>query len=299
MGTIIPGHLVALKCLGDHHDDRFLFLDGRTTDPVHPLGLAPNTNDFSGTRWIADAAPSGGLFLKCAGNLDGPRYLNGHTVEGTVDLVPTNVIGNGNLTGTRWTAIDNGGSSVALHCEGAIVNQQHQFLDGNTFGGTVGLAPTTNGGFTGTHWDVVDLGPLPTSITFDDNSIVFPTGTPVGGFTHLTLRQDGSYTFSGHFHDSGADEFNVGLVAAVKDLQNRAYTFQTSGHVAGTFEPGSRDFDWNISDRNDTIARNWSDLAIGAKFAREAQASPDFVNLTNSVIGALGLVVGVVAIVIA
>jgi hypothetical protein len=47
--------------------------------------------------------------------------------------------------------------------------------------------------------------------------IVFGGGVPVGGNTHLTIRQDGTYSFTGHFHDSGATEYNMALMIAVKD----------------------------------------------------------------------------------
>jgi hypothetical protein len=175
------------------------------------------------------------------------------------------------------------------------------FLDGRTLDGTVGLAPGTDPPFTGTHWEVVDLGelPLPADLHFDVDSITFDGGVPVGGFAHLTLRQDGSYTFSGHFHDSGAVEFNVSLVWAIKDTANQVYTFQQSGHVAGTFEPGSRDFDWSLDGRNDAIAQSWPALASGARSVLKASTNLDLVNLTSEVIGVAGLVLGVVGIVIA
>ena len=139
----------------------------------------------------------------------------------------------------------------------------------------------------------------PTELHFDVNSIVFDGGVPVGGFSHLTLRQDGTYSFSGHFHDSGATEFNVSLVWAVKDSRNVVYTFQHAGHVAGTFESGSRDDDWSTDGQNDAIAQHWTDLARGANATLKASANLDLVNLSNSVIGSLGLVLGVIGIVVA
>jgi hypothetical protein len=143
------------------------------------------------------------------------------------------------------------------------------------------------------------LEALPTELHFDVDSIVFDGPVPVGGFSHLTLRQDGTYSFSGHFHDSGATEYNVSLVWAVKDSGNKVYTFQQAGHVAGTFESGSSDYDWNIDGQNDAITQHWPDLARGANSNLLASAKLDLVNLTNSVIGGLGLVLGVIAIVVA
>ena len=140
---------------------------------------------------------------------------------------------------------------------------------------------------------------LPASFDFDFNPIVFGGGVPVGGNSHLTIRKDGSYTFSGHFHDSGATEYNVALVWAVKDFQNMVYTFQHSGHVSGTFEPGSRDDDWTIDSRNDNIANRWVYIAAGSSGTAKADANIDIINLTNSLIGTLGTVLGVIAIAVA
>ena len=115
----------------------------------------------------------------------------------------------------------------------------------------------------------------------------------------MTLRKDGTFNFSGYFHDSGAVEFNVNLVWAVKDSGNQVYTFQHSGHVAGTFESGSREDDWSVDGRNDVIAQHWTALAAGSNSTLKASTTLDMVNLTNAIIGAAGLVIGVVAIVVA
>jgi hypothetical protein len=74
---------------------------------------------------------------------------------------------------------------------------------------------------------------LPQLLTFDFNSIVFEDGVPVGGNAHLSINQDGAYNFRGHFHDSGAVDFDISIVCAVKDAQNRVYTFSQTGEVGG------------------------------------------------------------------
>jgi hypothetical protein len=128
---------------------------------------------------------------------------------------------------------------------------------------------------------------------------VFGSGIAAGGNAHLTLRSDGSYTFSGHFHDSGAAEYSTALAWAVKDSQNRVYTFQHAGHIAGTFESGSREDNWTVDSRNDQIAANWANLGAGATGTARADVNTDLVNLTNGLIGVVGLVVGVIGIVVA
>jgi len=163
--------------------------------------------------------------------------------------------------------------------------------------------------FQGQSTVIVTIGPapgqssaiplLPDQLDWDSGPIVFDNGVPVGGYSHLTLRKDGTYSFSGHFHDSGGTEYNMGLVWGVKDTQNRAYTFKHSGHVSGTFEPGSRDDDWSIDGQNDEIAKHWASIVAGNYAIWQASANLDLTNLVNSIIGALGTVLGVVGIVIA
>ncbi len=295
MSQIIPGNSIALKCLGNIDGPRFL--NGLTGNGT--VSLAPNTDaPFTGAHWLAISGPvPGQVIFKCLGNVDGPRFLDGRTGDGSVGLAPNT---DAPFTGTRWEVTDGGQTGTVLKCLGDVDGPR--FLDGRTGNATVGLAPGTAPPFTGTHWDVTDFGafPLQTELHFDVDSITFDGGVPVGGFAHLTLRRDGSYTFSGHFHDSGGVEFNVGLVWGIKDLANQLYTFQHSGHVSGTFEPGSRDDDWTIDSRNDVIAQHWSALAAGgSKGVLKASASLDLLNLTNEVIGAAGLVLGVVGIVAA
>lgn len=88
-------------------------------------------------------------------------------------------------------------------------------------------------------------------------------------------------------------------MVAVKDSANIAYTFQHQGHVSGTFESGSRDDDWSNEGQNADLAKNWQNFTTGTQARLEASAKLDMVNLTNSVIGTLGTVLGIVAIVIA
>lgn len=137
---------------------------------------------------------------------------------------------------------------------------------------------------------------LPSVLDFDFDPIVFGTGIATGGSAHLTFRQDGSYTFTGHFHDSGAAEYNVSLVWVVKDSQNGAYTTSHSGHISGTFESGSRDDDWRIDSRNDNIANNWVSLAAGSISHPVASASGDVTGLANTALAAVGTVLAVVAL---
>jgi hypothetical protein len=291
MPSLNVGHAVALKCLGDIPSER-LFLDGNTG--TGGLGLAPNfERPFTGARWlVASGIDSSQVLLKCLGEFQGVHFLDGNTFNHTVSLV-----NNTELTGTRWQALANGPTTTALKCLGDFEGEGFRFLDGRTQDSTVGLANDL--GFSGTRWEVIDLGPAPisTALEFSIDPVVFEDGVPVGGSSRLTLRQDGTFTFSGHFHDSGALEFNVGLAWGVKDAANRLYTFSDSGEVAGTLTPGSRDHDWNVDSFRSEIAENWSALAAGSRSIVKASASVDLFNVTSAVVGAAGLVLGIIAVV--
>lgn len=147
-------------------------------------------------------------------------------------------------------------------------------------------------GSTGAHG--LTSSTLPDQLDYDYNPIVFGDGVPVGGQAHLTIHKDGTYNFSGHFHDSGAIEYNMALMWAVKDSQNKAYTFQHS-----TFESGSRNDDRNNDGQNDAIAQNWANIVAANTSNVQANLNGDFTNLWNNIMGTLGTVLGVVGIVVA
>ncbi|MQY29589.1 hypothetical protein [Nocardia aurantia] len=83
--------------------------------------------------------------------------------------------------------------------------------------------------------------------TLNTGPIVFHSGVPVGGWGALTVFGAGGSRFSGHFHDSGAGNYNVALAIVVKAQSGTAYAWATQGHLNGTFTPGSRDYNWDIS----------------------------------------------------
>jgi hypothetical protein len=94
--------VIELRCLGDIDGPRWL--DGRTADGT--VGLAPNTNrPFTGTRWqviqVAYNNPNI-VELRCLGDIEGPRWLNGKTGDGSVGVAPTT---EPPFTGTKWEVI--------------------------------------------------------------------------------------------------------------------------------------------------------------------------------------------------
>jgi hypothetical protein len=90
--------------------------------------------------------------LRCLGNVNGPRYLDGRTADGTVGLVAKLVKP---FSGTKWRLVNAGNGTVAFQCRGDV--EGRRWLDGRTADGTVGLAPNTGAPFTGTRWQIIDV----------------------------------------------------------------------------------------------------------------------------------------------
>lgn len=155
----------------------------------------------------------------------------------------------------------------------------------------------------GPHVAEPAVGALPATIgPFNTGSITFNNGVPVGGFASLTLHSDGTCQFNGHFHVSGAPSYNVELVWVIADSGGNAYTFTASGKVHGTFESGSRDFNWNQSQVNGAVAANWPKLVQGWRYQWNAHVNWDVTAAVNSAVDALraaGQIIGAVISVVA
>ena len=136
------------------------------------------------------------------------------------------------------------------------------------------------------------VGPLNTGY------IAFNGGVPVGGFAQLTLFQSGNFNFNGHFHVSGAPSYNVGFAVGVRSSRGVLYTFLKSGHLAGTFEPGSRDFDWSVQEFRAVIREDWPNLAVNSTWWWNARVNWDPLAIVSSV-KTLASTVGAVASVVA
>lgn len=131
--------------------------------------------------------------------------------------------------------------------------------------------------------------------------ITFRGGVPVGGYASLTLRSDGTYEFTGHFHDSGAPSYDVHFVWGVRASDGFAFTFAHRGHMAGTFEAGSRDADWNVTGYNADIAAHWAALQQGWNWRWRANVNWDVAGDLTRIIDALkqvGQVIAVIAVVL-
>lgn len=103
---------------------------------------------------LADLLRAGAdVSLKCLGTVNGPRFLDGRTQNGSVGLAPD--VGS-RFSGTKWHVFVSGGT-ILLQCRG--VANGPRWLDGRTADGAVGLAPNTAAPFTGTRWRVLQIQP--------------------------------------------------------------------------------------------------------------------------------------------
>jgi hypothetical protein len=132
------------------------------------------------------------------------------------------------------------------------------------------------------------IGPINASYTFD-------SGVAAGGGSDFTVWPDGSYVFEGHLHDSGAASYNDNVVCVIKDnLTDTAHVLSGhSGHMAGTFESGSRDDNWNISSRKADLQSDWNNFNSGWQWDCEADVNSDLNSITDKAIAAVGLVISI------
>ena len=144
---------------------------------------------------------------------------------------------------------------------------------------------------------------LPTQLgPFNSGTITFDNGVPVGGWMTLALFEDGTYSFSGHFHDSGAPSYDVDAVWVIVSSSGKAFTFEVKGHMNGTFESGSRDYDFAQNGQNDQLKDAWADLCAGYTWRWSAYVNWDVQAAVDDVVNALkvaGTVIGVVVAVVA
>jgi hypothetical protein len=140
--------------------------------------------------------------------------------------------------------------------------------------------------------------PLLDKLELDSGYITFSGGVPVGGYSHLTVFPNGAYSFTGHFHDSGATSYDMALVWVIRSGSGSAFTFAHSGRVHGTFESGSRDFDWGDSGTNPALAAAWEDISRnGFQWRWDASANFDLGALIDEAVKRVGQVASVIAIV--
>ncbi|MFD9662877.1 hypothetical protein ACFWAY_14820 [Rhodococcus sp. NPDC059968] len=128
--------------------------------------------------------------------------------------------------------------------------------------------------------------------------IVFGGGVPVGGWTQMVVFPDGSYNYSGHLHVSGATSYTVSIAWMLTTGSGHpSFVMPAKGRLHGTFEPGSRDFDWNRSGTNPALRNAWPIFnAQGYRWRWSASANLDIGPLITGLGQAIGVVGAVVAL---
>jgi hypothetical protein len=145
--------------------------------------------------------------------------------------------------------------------------------------------------------------PLPTQLgPFNTGVITFDNGVPVGGWMSLAIFQDGSYSFTGHFRDSGFPSYDVDGVWVIVSTSGKAFTFEVKGSTHGTLEAGSRNYDFAENGKNDAIREAWPDLCDGYHWRWSAYVNWNVQAAVDDVVSALksaGAVIGAVVAVVA
>lgn len=141
------------------------------------------------------------------------------------------------------------------------------------------------------------LPPMTDTITYDTGYITFDNGVPVGGYARIILRRDGSYTFGGHFHNSGLICFSESLAILIKTNSGEAFSFARAGSMGGTLCSGQENDDWITEGKDPRIAQHWAELEAGRTVHWNAHAGLDLGALIQTVKDAAGLVTDMIAVV--
>ncbi|MET7458220.1 hypothetical protein ABZT03_41605 [Streptomyces sp. NPDC005574] len=139
------------------------------------------------------------------------------------------------------------------------------------------------------------LAILSTDVVINRN-VTFSGGIPVGGWYSLSVFGSGSYTYSGHMHNSGVQGYNFAGVCVVRFANGTAFVFVTSGRVHGTFESGSRDHNWNRSATRQSIRDAYQASGGGWNARCRNQIDGDRNALINSTIQGAGYAKKVIVI---
>ncbi|WP_416984497.1 hypothetical protein [Streptomyces sp. T028] len=129
-----------------------------------------------------------------------------------------------------------------------------------------------------------------------NRNVTFSGGVPVGGWTSLTLNRNGTYNWSGHMHDSGGTSYNYSGVCVVRFSSGTAFVFETRGRVHGTFDSGSRDYNWNKSGYNRALPSVWN-ASSSYRWTCKNRTTLNLAGVVDSALAAVGYAARVVAIV--
>ncbi|TWV45978.1 hypothetical protein FRZ03_15265 [Streptomyces misionensis] len=106
----------------------------------------------------------------------------------------------------------------------------------------------------------ITLLPQYTDNFTESRNITFNGGVPVGGWSSLTLHSNGSYSWTGHMHNSGGVGYNYGEACVIRFETGATYIFDVRGGMGGVFG-GSRDFNWQREGRLETLPSVWDEAS--------------------------------------
>jgi len=118
------------------------------------------------------------------------------------------------------------------------------------------------------------------------------TGAALGGHVDLTMRSDGSYTFSGSMRATGFPSFTFSVVALVRSAGGGVtVAVQHSGEVFGTDTPGDREDTWSEEgadpEQRKLIRNSWPDLSGGTIQERHGSEVSGTIAFALKVVGDL------------
>ncbi|MET8724593.1 hypothetical protein [Streptomyces misionensis] len=126
--------------------------------------------------------------------------------------------------------------TTAVAADSSLVTRPHHS------GGSIAILPQYTDNFT------------------ESRNISFKNGVPVGGWSSLTLHSDGTYSWSGHMHNSGGVGYNYSEACVIRFQTGATYIFDVRGSMGGLIG-GSRDFNWQREGRLQTLPRVWDEAS--------------------------------------
>ena len=124
--------------------------------------------------------------------------------------------------------------------------------------------------------------------------------TGVTGWAEISLNGDGAYRFTGHFHNTGAYDFESGIAWIVRASDGTAFVFTEKGLTDGVSGTGSHDYDWSASGVNPRIQAAWAAMRQGYRWQWRASTSGGVLSMSGMLdaltadVGGVTSVVGVV-----
>jgi hypothetical protein len=253
----------------------------------------PNSSGWIGWTLMGSVTMPQGSWLNVVSRHTGWMDAFATDVNGRVVTTATAV-------GTSWPEWWQFGGSAAAGAPVAAVSRSTDKLDVYVVPGdyrpwTIGWTPPTGW----QTWFALGAQATPPPYLSWHADVTFDGGVPVGGSWDLLIHPDGSYQFSGSFHDSGAPSYDVSVGVVPAGAKHNAFTFGQQGSVQGTeagFSP-NRDWDFNKQASSQALAWAYVDLVGIGQPAWHASVSLDLGAVLSDALKAAGVVSTVVAIV--